>query len=400
MDIQEFNSYLQSFNKKPEEFTEDEQLEIALKSKLLPVKYRNWNILASMIGYKAGGQALRQRVLRYQKKNQLTSDEQNVVFKNDYIEAQQIRDWYNAYRRDLRDESRVETFKQEIIKAAEKFSKLPALKYTKVLPKNINCKEAILCYSDLHIGVKCSNYYNEYNQDIAKKSLDDLAQSVIQYCHNNNVSRLSILNLGDLIHGLIHTNSRIEAELDVAEQIIVASELTAQFLCKLQEAAKEVNYYNVYDNHSRAIADKNNNIEKEQFSRVIDWFLQTRLKDTNINFCANEIDGGIGNITLINGKKAIFAHGHQDPKNSSFQNFIGLTRQWVDYIFLAHYHTPAQKDYQGCKVFVNGSIVGTESYAFGKRLFSEPSQKLVIFDTKNNDIIDINIAFEGRNFSK
>ena len=90
----------------------------------------------------------------------------------------------------------------------------------------------------------------------------------------------------------------------------------------------------------------------------------------------------------------IFAHGHQDGRNSSYQNFIGLTQQWVDYICLAHYHNPASKDFQGCKVFINGSIVGTEQYAFGKRLFAKPSQKLLIFRKDSKTIQDIDINLE------
>ena len=87
----------------------------------------------------------------------------------------------------------------------------------------------------------------------------------------------------------------------------------------------------------------------------------------------------------------MFAHGHQDGRNNSMQNFIGLTRKWIDYICLAHYHSAAVKEFQGCRVFINGSIVGTEQYAFGKRLFSKPTQKLLIFD-KTDTVQDIDIA--------
>ena len=76
------------------------------------------------------------------------------------------------------------------------------------------------------------------------------------------------------------------------------------------------------------------------------------------------------------------------------QNFIGLTQEWIDYIFLAHYHNSAVKEFQGCKVFINGSIVGTEQYAFGKRLFSKPSQKLIIFSKDTNNIQDIDINLD------
>ena len=43
----------------------------------------------------------------------------------------------------------------------------------------------------------------------------------------------------------------------------------------------------------------------------------------------------------------------------------------------------------GAKVIVNGSVCGTEQYAFSKRLFGDPEQTLMIFDGIN--VIDYHI---------
>ena len=58
-------------------------------------------------------------------------------------------------------------------------------------------------------------------------------------------------------------------------------------------------------------------------------------------------------------------------------------------MLLGHYHSEKAKSFQGAKVFVNGSIVGTEQYALSKRLFSNPSQTLLIF--KENSLNNISI---------
>ena len=50
------------------------------------------------------------------------------------------------------------------------------------------------------------------------------------------------------------------------------------------------------------------------------------------------------------------------------------------------------KEFQGCRVIVSGSIVGTEQYAFSKRLFSKASQTLLIFEDEN--LIDIKINLQ------
>lgn len=394
--IQEFNEYVKNFNKESGSYTPDEQLQIGVKFKQLPFKLRNWGKLVDTLKFNCSGEALRHRVRRYLKKNPnfLDSSVEGEMYANDYIEQQKVRDWYNAYRRDIREETRIQNLKDEIERAANKFAAIkPAAWIRKayaVDDKYEGLTEAVLLLSDLHIGAECNNYYNNYNSDIAATRLGTLAANVVKYCERNHVNTLHVLNLGDMIHGLIHTNARIEQQMDVSEQIIIAGELIAQFMATITQAAPNITYRSVFDNHSRAIANKNEHIEKEQFSRVIDWFVQERLKDTKIKFIDDNIDGGVGKFKLENGKSIVFAHGHQDSINSSWQNFIGMTKEWVDYIILAHYHNSKEKTYNGSVVFVNGSLVGTESYAFGRRLFSDPVQKLLVFN--NTDTYqDINI---------
>ena len=392
IDKTEFESFVESFQKEPGKYTIQQLMEIGAKFKELPVKERNWEELHKRLGiYNFSAQAYRHRVERYLRKNESNEGKE---YREAYTEKQKVRDWYNAYRRDIREEVRIENLKDEIKFAAEKFGKLEPIVWPEVKETPVEKTEAVLLVSDLHIGVDCDNYYNKYNKDIAKERLAKLQQNVIKYCSINNVSVLNILNLGDLINGIIHTNARIEAQMDVAEQIMYAGELIANFLYGLSKEIPNITYRSVFDNHSRAIANKNEHIEKEQFSRVIDWFIAERLKDTPIEFIANDIDGGIGRMKLASGKTLMFCHGHNDGRNNSYQNFIGLTQEWVDYICMAHYHNPASKDFQGCKVFINGSIVGTESYAFGRRLFTKPSQKLIIFNEGNNNISDIDISLE------
>lgn len=393
--VEEFQTYIDSFHKEKGQYTIEELLQIGVMFKSLPVKKRNWASLHQLLGiYNFSAEAYRHRVERYIRCNpdKIEPNIEGDIFRNDYLEKQKVRDWYNAYRRDIRQESRIENLVDEIKLTVDKLKNLPVIKYESKDDVILD-KEAVLLLSDLHIGVDCNNYYNTYNQNIAKERLEKLLKETIDYCRSNHVKKLNVLNLGDMIAGLIHTNARIEQQMDVAEQVMVAAEYISQFLNELQKGVPEVTYRSVYDNHSRLIVNKNEHIEKEQLSKIIDWFIKERLKETDILFYDNDIDGGIGTLTLNNGQKMIFAHGHQDGRNSSYQNFIGLTQQWVDYICLAHYHNPASKDFQGCKVFINGSIVGTEQYAFGKRLFTKPSQKLLIFrkDSKTVQDIDINL---------
>lgn len=403
----EFYEYIKSFGKNPGEYTDDEIYDICVAHKDL-ISGKSWREVVDLLGVDKSPDALRSWTFRRQeadgtaRKNtmclsdktvsELTGEEfeDTVQTKLDelYVEKQKVRDSYNAYRRTLREEARVQSMMDSITTAIASLDKLPRVAQATYKPSD---KEAVLLLSDLHIGVECNNYYNTYNTDVAANRLATLAAKTVSYCKTNAIKKLNILNLGDMIHGLIHTSARLEQELDVTEQIMVASELLAEFLNIMQKAAPEVTYRSVTDNHSRAIANLKEHIEKENFCKLIDWFLAERLKDTNIEFINDNIDDGIGMFTLDCGKTVMFSHGHQDSLNQSMQNYIGLTKEWVDYILLAHYHNPKCKEFQGCTVVVNGSIVGTEQYAFSKRLFSEPSQTLLVFDDEDTQNIKISL---------
>ena len=391
----ELIQYIQSYNKKPGEYTNDEILEIGRQMRSLPRSEISWPWLHHYLGITDfSSEAYRLRVFNYinNKHLPIKEDTESVEYRNKYSSKYKEREWVNAYRRLIREDVRIDNLKDEIRLVVDKLNALPAIT---PLPINTNenefKQEAVLLLSDLHIGVNCDNYYNKYNLEIAQERMSKLLSDVTYYCYNHHVQRLNVLNLGDLIQGIIHSSSRIEQEMDVIEQVMYAAEILSQFLNELTVLGIEITYRSVSDNHSRVIADKNQHIEKEQFSRLIDRYIAERLKDVNIAMPENLIDIGIGKFKIFN-KTIMFAHGHQGNKNSSFQEFVGLNREWVDYICLAHYHSPAVKDYQGCKVIINGSVCGSEQYAFSRHLFTKPSQKLLIFQENSDNLIDIDIA--------
>lgn len=288
----------------------------------------------------------------------------------------------------MREDARMEVFVDTIKEVAGNIN-LPKVKYKKDV-KTGNT-EAVLLFSDLHIGVNCNNFYNTYNIDVAVARVEKLISETIKYCKLHKVKRLTVCNLGDLIHGIIHIDSRIEQATDAVSQVIKAANITAQLLNELQQAAPELIYRSCSDNHSRLVANKAENISKENFGRLIDFYLEEALKNTKVKFINDNLDYGLGRFELMNGKTCMFAHGHEDNVNQVVQNYMGATKKFVDYIFLGHLHNSKLKSFNGSKVIVNGSIVGTEQYALSKRLFGRAEQTLLVFDGDNmiSHIIDL-----------
>lgn len=405
----EFIKYVKMFNKKPGEFTDDEIYAIGVTHQEMLRADKDWNEVASMLVPNKTGEQLRKWVLAKRYKNgvvpknpkvlddktvsEVTTKEVEKSFDEQkaelYRERTKLRDTYAAYRRTLRDDARIELFKEEIVRAAEKMCDLPKVKPMETIGDRTT--EMVVGVSDLHLGENFSNSYNSYSPEIAVKRLNKFAANIKDYCEKFNVKVLHVLNMGDMIAGIIHTSIRLEQTINVVDQAMMAAEMLAEFLNTLQEAAPVVTYRSVTDNHARLSPNKDEAIEKENLNRIIDWFIKERLKNTDIMFPNDNIDAGVG-MFRINGKLFMFAHGHEDKKSSVVQDMIGLTNEWVSCIFLAHFHNSAEHTFQNCKVYVNGSIMGTDTYAYGRRLFSEPEQKLLVFDGDN--VVDINIRLK------
>lgn len=395
------NKELKEFIDRQEEFTNDVLYQIGLRHKSLPREEKNWNELAEYLELDRSGENFRSWVKHRQERDgsltprilfssPLIGDTPEITAQLETLHKERVkaRDAVNTHKNYLRDEARLEQFIEDIKTAVYDLEKLPKVKFDYKLKKGRQT-EAVLLLSDLHLGVDCVNFYNTYNSSVAIERLKKLVSSTIEYCHTNNVKKLNVLNLGDMIHGLIHTNARIDQQMDVISQVIQASELIADVLNELQKAAPTIIYRSCSDNHSRTFANKQENLEVENFGRIIDWFLEERLKGTSVKFAKDNLDFGLGKFKLDNGKNCCYAHGHEDTINQVFQDYVGATKEYIDYIFLGHYHTAKMKTFQNAKVFVNGSIVGTEQYALSKRYFGDPEQLLIVFD--DNNVITYNI---------
>ena len=273
MTKEQFIKFISEFNKRPGEYTEEEIFKIGCAHKeIQPTKSRSWEYVKNVVGWPGSSNSLRM-FINYKLKKDLEkattgADEYQEKLNQLYIEKTKVRDLRNSFTRGLREEARIEALKETLKNTVDQLNSLPKMCYTS---KHTDEKtEAILMLSDLHIGVSCDNFYNTYNVDVATKRLSKLASDVIYYCKLYDVYKLNVVNLGDLIHGLIHTNARVEEQTDAITQVMIAGELISQFLNTISQAAEIITYRSCSDNHSRTIANKNEAIENENFGRLID----------------------------------------------------------------------------------------------------------------------------------
>lgn len=352
------------------------------------------NILNAELGYNYGESKYRKEYSTFSK---IFNARKDKLFDEDFLKEiddkmselykQQVktRDAIREKNKTLRDEARIETLIESM---ADSISFLPEYNLKYDIQENGE-KEAILMIGDWHYGAFVDNFYNKYNITIAKERIAKLKEYVIKYCKDNNVKTLNILNLSDNFEGNIHVSCRVSAEIDVVSQIMQVSELIAEFLKEISLNVAEVNYRSVLDNHSRANKKYNEHIEKENFSRIIDFYLAQRLKNTNVNMIFDNIDENIGLFDLANGKSVAFVHGHLDRPSTVLQNLSLATKKIIDFVCVGHYHSTQSQTFGSSKVYVNGTLKGVDDYALNSRLFSDPAQSMLIFD--DNNIFNIEI---------
>lgn len=413
---QEILDYITSLEKNPSEYTEDEIYNVCSKyCELTPQGERNWDELQGILGTigrngkPRKGEALRTyfKQLRYERGTIVHNEkmlsgqtidgltfpefeEKTEEIKQDLYKQQvKTRDHMNSYRALLREDARMELMK-DLIK--ESVATLPPLEFEKDVCYDSNeVVEAVLLFSDLHIGCQIDNFFNKYNVEIARKRVNEVVKQTIEYCQRLGVSKLNVLNLGDLIENDLHVSARLGQEIDAVEQTMVAAEIVSEAMVQLAEAIPEVTYRSCLDNHSRYIMDYKMAKDEESLVKLIDWYLEERLNKTDVKFVHDGLDRHIGLFTLENGDKFVFAHGHEVSVNASVQSYAAATYSYVRYVALGHWHSTKMKTFLNSKVFINGSIKGLDDYSEKHGLFGEPEQTLLIFEGDSLINITINL---------
>lgn len=253
--------------------------------------------------------------------------------------------------------------------------------------------EAVLVLSDWHYGMTTDNVFNKYNVEICKERVKKVIAAVEERIIIHQCETLHIILLGDFIHGGIHTSCRVASEELVCDQLMQVSEILAQAVIELSGYVQETNLYFTYGNHARVLPDKKENIHRDNWERIIPWWIEQRIASEEK---ISGYDLGI-NITPDNGSEFLFvtacghnicaAHGDLDSVKKSpkilstlFQKRFGKD---IEYIVLGDKHHVETFEELGVTATICGSLCGTDEYANNGRLYSTPSQLLLIVDKES-----------------
>lgn len=317
--------------------------------------------------------------------NTLDSIELNDLKNELYKERVRLQDVNREKRNYLREQARFENL-LEVLK--ENIVQIPQEKEAKISQSyNDRNNVAVALLSDIHYGLQVDNNVNMYSTTIASSRLNFWSTKVIEYCQLYHVQTLNIVLCGDLISGLIKLSARVAQEEDVAEQIMAISEILSREITKINSKISFVNIYGVVGNHSRMNASKEDNIDSENFERLIFRYIELR---TGLKV----IDSGHSDYLEFNvgGSSCIATHGHNDKFGNVVNDFSKVLGYIPDYIYMEHTHHLQVEENGQTTVIVNGSVVGADDYAVKIRKYTKPSQVLHIISGNDDNIININLV--------
>lgn len=296
-------------------------------------------------------------------------------------ESKKFFDQRREYYKLVDADGRVEHLYDRLGDAAEKLNDSIGNMFSDDLVLNVSDNEAILVLCDWHYGLVTDNIFNKYNTSICKERVKKLVANASQRILLHSCKRLHILVLGDLIHGAIHFGTRVASEELVCDQIMQVSEILAQAIEELHKYVEDTFVYVTYGNHARTIQNKKESTHRDNMERLIPWWLELRLdRFENVHIMPESES----EIILMNvcGHDGFATHGDLDTLGRSpkilanlFNKKSGVNVEWA--IFADKHHRETL-DEVGIYSMICGSLAGTENFASEKRLYSTPSQLLLI----------------------
>lgn len=296
-----------------------------------------------------------------------------------------FKDQKREYDKAVKNVARAEHIIDEIHSIVDEIKKIRPLHIEKYNNDQYNDNEGLLLLADFHKGMFSQSYWNEYNDDEFYRRICLLTSKVIQYGKEHKIKTLNVMNLGDMINGIIHINSKITNTENVIKQTEIVAEVLSDMMVKFANEFNEIKYYSVVGNHARVNPLLEESIDEENFEYIIKWYMSARLANiNNIKIMDNKYDDEIivANICENN----IFGvHGNRDKMNNVVQNLTLMLKIIPQYVVMAHMHHHQEDTINGVEVIMPDSFCGVDTYAKNLRRTSFAGQTFMVFNKNGRE---------------
>lgn len=311
--------------------------------------------------------------LREEKYSAITEEDVLKELEIKKVELQKEKNKIQTLRLDMnrviRESSRTELLYEEFINLIKEMYNIPIPEFKPLLNQDTK-KEYILSFADSHTGKEFKSITNEYNLDIVYDRFNKLLSETIEIIKENNINKLTVLALGDVIEGMCLRVSMLQQlKIGIVEQTIQFMRFIVSWLTELSKYV-EITYYQApYSNHSqiRPFGIKSNDFASEDMERIIFTYIHDILQNNpriNVVECKEKYI-----IFKIFDYNVVACHGHDIRNIDTFlKDVSNKYRIFFDYGFFAHKHfsnikVVGESMSNNCELIGIPSIMGSDTYA-------------------------------------
>lgn len=299
-------------------------------------------------------------------------------------EKQKLFDERTGLNKLLREQSRREELYNIVKRAIDEYE--PIVFDYSPAPIIDSDSDMIIHVTDVHCGVNIVSPFNTYNFDVLQERLKKYLDEVIEIRDTYNSQNAYVILGGDMLHGLIHTNARIEAKENIIEQIKKVSDVIGHFIDVLRYQFSNVFVYTTPGNHGRSMASKEEAVRGENFDLLVPYVLSKDFKRVeNVFIEENTLDVNIATFN-VRGWNVYASHGDKENEKTVVYNMTKLARRagypLPDMCYLGHRHTNGLSTVDEVKVIQSGCVDGMDSYAIDGRFVGSPEQTVTVVTQK------------------
>lgn len=290
-------------------------------------------------------------------------------------------DYQKTVREEARKESIVDLVRRVFVETVVPFKYTPSH-----ITSRTSTDEMVICLSDLHAGIVCDNYWNQFNVNILRERLHKYLDEIREIQLTHLCKKCYVVLGGDNVSGLIHSNLRLQNNENVVQQLKIASEYIGNFINELvkMEMFSEIEVRSVAGNHSRMSQNKEDHLKGEELDELIPFYLNLMFANVDMVTVHQDspIDSTINSFTTGGNKLFYIVHGDKDSVNKVVSDLTLMVGRKPDGIIMGHRHHNALDSAHNVKVIQCGCVVGTDTHCVDNRISGEPEQCVFITDSK------------------
>lgn len=290
-------------------------------------------------------------------------------------------DYQKTVREEARKESLVELVRRVFVDTVVPFDYVPSYTFS-----GTSKDEMVICLSDLHVGIVCDNYWNQFSTNILRERLHRYLDEIREIQETHSCRKCYLVLGGDNVSGLIHANLRLQNNENVIQQIKIASEYIGKFVNELvkMKAFEEIEVRSVSGNHSRLSQNKEEHLKGEELDELIPFYLSLMFANSDVVkvYEDSPIDSTINSFTTSGNKLFYVVHGDKDSEAKVVSDLTLMVGRKPDGIIMGHRHHNALDTVHNVKIVQCGCAVGTDDYCVDKRISGEPEQCVFITNSK------------------